>query len=119
MDKYFYYAKKFSILTMILFTKLVWSDTKDELLLMEAKSEGFYILNSCILTPPVDPSDVTRCTALYTKYISTITVLNAPKILTLNQKSSSYSSSPFDICRFEIATLIFGEKIINQPYCPN
>ncbi len=47
MVKYYYDNKKFSILIILLFfTKLVWGDSKEQVLLLEARSEGFYIFNS-------------------------------------------------------------------------
>lgn len=115
--KIIFMVLKFFIL-FVLFAKLVWGDSKDEMLLRMSQSEGLIVYNSCILNPPKEANQAAICTGLYTKYINTLTLLNAPKVLVLNPKISPYSSSTYDICRFEAATLIFGDKF-NQPYCPN
>ena len=104
-------------LFILLFAKIASANQLNETFLNNARVEGLIIYHTCILNPPKDASEVATCASLYAKYINSITLLNSPRLLELNTKPSLYNSV-FDVCRYEISTLIFGEKT-KQPYCPN
>jgi hypothetical protein len=109
--------KKQKYILFLLLNSYIFADSFNEVLLASAKSTGIKIYTSCILKPPADPSQEAMCVSLYTLYIAKEQELNSPLPLMLAKEISPYTSSSFDICRFEVDHLIFGKQ--NElPYCP-
>ena len=90
----------------------------DEALVDSAYAEGSNIYNSCIAVPPVDPNAVAACTTLYITYLATLSLVNAPLPMLPSSDQSPYSWSPFDICRQEVAHMVFNSATQTPYYCP-
>lgn len=90
----------------------------DEALVASAYAQGVIIYNSCIAIPPADPNVVAYCTTLYVAYISTLNLVNAPLPTPISSDPSPYSWSPFDICRYEVAHMVFSSVTQTPYYCP-
>lgn len=88
----------------------------NEVLFMQTKQTGVSIYNSCIANPPATPDQQAACGSLYTLYVSQLTILNNPLELKVSKDISPYASSPYDICKYEPAHLIFS-KAREVPYC--
>lgn len=89
----------------------------NEALLALAKTQGTNVYHECILTPPVTPQQKAFCSALYAVYKIYITALNTPYPLVIAVEPDPYSWSPYDICRYEVGHMVFGDEGI-EPYCP-
>ena len=90
----------------------------NEAMLIAATTQGTAVYATCIATPPVSADQVATCTALYGKYIATLTVLNAPLPLVLSLDPDPYVLSPYDICKYETGHIVFGTQLA-IPYCPS
>lgn len=89
----------------------------DEVELALAATEGTIVYYTCIATPPVSVDQQAVCLALYTKYVATITAINAPYPLVPSIDADPYAWSPYDICRYEVGHIVFGNQV-TIPYCP-
>lgn len=85
--------------------------------LLPAKSAGELVYYTCIVTPPVTSAQRTLCTGLYTKYISKLQIVAAPSILGLSHENSPYTTSIYDVCKYDASHFVFDDPM-NQPYCP-
>lgn len=85
-----------------------------EMLLHETKISGLLVYVSCIVIPPTTVSENINCANLYLNYTTQLETLNMPLPLSLNKDTSLYNLSPYDICKYEIAKLVFNEAI---PHC--
>ena len=65
-----------------------------------------------------EPKVIATCTTLYTTYNATLTTINAPLPIVPSIDPSPYSWSPFDICRYETAHLVFNSVAAEPYYCP-
>lgn len=90
----------------------------DEAVLASAYSQGVNIYNTCIAVPPIDPDQVAYCTSIYTAYVVTLSILNAPFPIVPSLDPSPYSWSPFDICKYEVAHMEFNSVVQSPYYCP-
>lgn len=90
----------------------------DEALVASAYAQGVNIYNTCIATPPVDPDLVTYCTSIYTVYVVTLSSVNAPLPILPAIDPSPYVWSPYDICRYEVAHMVFNSITQSPYYCP-
>ena len=90
----------------------------DEALIASAYNEGTNIYNLCIVKPPATPDAVATCTGLYSAYTNTLSLVNAPLPIVISLDPSPYSSSPFDICRYETAHMVFNSVLAAPYYCP-
>lgn len=108
---------KLLIISLIMTNNAVASPA-DEALVDSAYAQGVNIYNSCIAIPPADPNVLAYCTTLYTTYIATLSVVNAPFLILPSSDPSPYSWSPFDICRYEVAHMVFNSVTQIPYYCP-
>lgn len=90
----------------------------DEALVASAYVQGANIYNTCIATPPVDPDLVAYCTSIYTAYVMTLNSVNAPLPILPAVDPSPYAWSPYDICRYEVAHMVFNSVVQSPYYCP-
>jgi hypothetical protein len=90
----------------------------NEALLLTAKTKGISVYATCVVSPPVDPTQQAVCVTLYTAYIVSLQALNAPLPLVLSLNPSPYAWSPYDVCRYEPTPLVFNIPV-TQPYCPS
>lgn len=90
----------------------------DEAMVISAHTQGINIYNTCIATPPVDPHVIAYCTTIYTVYVTTLVSINAPFPIIPATDPSPYSWSPFDICRYEVAHMVFNLVLESPYYCP-
>lgn len=90
----------------------------DEALVASAYTQGANIYNTCIVTPPVDPNVIAYCTSVYITYTITLTTVNAPYPMLPSLDSSPYSWSPYDICKYEVAHMVFNSPLQYPYYCP-
>ena len=90
----------------------------DEAIVALANKQGVNIYNMCIAIPPIDPDIVTSCTGLYVAYTATLSAVNAPLSIAPSIDPSPYSWSPFDICRYEVAHMVFNSIAAEPYYCP-
>jgi hypothetical protein len=88
----------------------------NEALFTLTKQTGVNIYNSCIINPPSNPQQEATCSSMYEVYNSQLTMLNAPLELKISKDISPYASSPYDICKYEPAHLIFSKEQ-EVPYC--
>ena len=84
-------------------------------LVTTAQNEAAAIKMYCIDAPPVTSPQVIWCSGHYSVYVNDLTNLQLPKPLTLNTGIdgyiSPYSSSLYDICRYEPG------RVINTVIC--
>ena len=97
---------------------LVTAIPLDETLVNLAQAQGITIYHSCIDPPPADPNTVAYCNSIYIIYLSELTVINTPFPIVPSLDPSPYSWSPYDICRYEVANMIFNEITQSPYYCP-
>ncbi len=90
----------------------------DEALIALANKQGVNIHNMCIAKPPVKPDAIAACATLYTRYTATLNAVNAPLAIVPSIDPSPYSWSPFDICRYEVAHMVFNSIATEPYYCP-
>ena len=96
----------------------VMATAVDEAMTALATTQGKAIYDLCIANPPVEPKVIATCTTLYTTYNATLTTINAPLPIVPSIDPSPYSWSPFDICRYETAHLVFNSVAAEPYYCP-
>lgn len=109
--------KKLLICILSIGATIAYSDPIDESLMTTAYVEGLAVYTGCIKTPPSSLPQIIACTELYTQYVATLQVINAPFPLMPTTSPSLYSKSPYDICKFETSHFVFPiEKI--TPICP-
>ena len=89
----------------------------DESLLASTNAVGTSIYASCILTPPTNDVQTSICVGMYATYMTQSQTLTAPLPMLVSKEPSPYAWSPYDICRFEVGNIIFGEQSV-APYCP-
>lgn len=90
----------------------------DEAVLASAYSQGVTIYHTCIVPPPADPTAAAYCTTIYTAYVVTLGILNAPFPLVVSLDPSPYAMSPYDICKYEVAHMVFNSPATAPYYCP-
>ncbi|MDQ5921821.1 MAG: hypothetical protein QG673_1880 [Pseudomonadota bacterium] len=110
-------SKIFKCLIVLCLTR-VYATGIDETLLLAAKTQGSNVYYACIVTPPVTPQQQAYCSGLYVTYMVNITALNAPYPLVVSLDPDPYAWSPYDICKYEVGHMIFGDEFIT-PYCPS
>lgn len=90
----------------------------DEAMVTLANKQGIAVYDLCIAKPPVKPDAIAACATLYTTYVATLDVVNAPLPTVPSIDPSPYSWSPFDICRYEVAHMVFNLVAATPYYCP-
>lgn len=110
--------KFLSILLLITITFQIKYCFADEALLDLAKTEGLAIYTTCIVTPPANSEQQAACVSAYSAYLVTLTSLNAPYPLIISTDLSPYRLSPYDICKYEVAHIVFGDTV-SVPNCPS
>lgn len=96
---------------------LVLANPIGEELLIKARQQGTVVYLSCIATPPATDAQRAICADLYAQYMATLVLLNAPLPLKFSEDPDPFSSSIYDICRYETGHMVFGDKTV-APYCP-
>lgn len=102
---------------LLLLSGSIFAGGLTESVLDGARAVGINIYYSCIVNPPSHPDQQGYCVELYATYVSKEQILNALLPLVPSKDPSPYAWSPYDICRFEVGHLIFGNKLM-LPYCP-
>jgi hypothetical protein len=85
--------------------------------LINSQVKGKLVYSSCIIKPPTTPAEVTYCNKIYSSYVISLQAVSAPSPVSVSIMPSPYSSSPFDICKYEPAHFVFN-SILTQPFCP-
>ena len=106
------------LLISLIMTNHAMATPADEAMVDSAYAQGANIYNSCIAVPPADPNVLAYCTTLYVTYLSTLSLVNAPFPILPSSDPSPYSWSPFDICRYEVAHMVFNSVTQIPYYCP-
>jgi hypothetical protein len=106
------------VVLFLLLSGSVVASSLNESALAVAKAVGTNVYFSCIVNPPSNPDQQGYCAGLYATYVLKEQILNAPLPLVPSKDPSPYAWSPYDICRFEVGHLIFGNKLV-LPYCPS
>lgn len=90
----------------------------DEAELISAYNQGVTIYHTCIVPPPSDPTTAAYCSTIYTIYVATLATLNAPFPIIVSIDPSPYAWSPYDICKYEVAHMVFNSVTQAPYYCP-
>ena len=81
-----------------------------EPLLGTAVSLGTDIYNTCILVPPIDPTQQAVCAGKYVTYLTNIQILHVDMFgvntVMTPGAPDPYILSPYDVCRFDMGNLI-------------
>lgn len=107
-----------TIIVAFLIMNFTFASPMDKAVLASAYSQGVTIYHTCIVPPPSDPTTAAYCTTIYTTYVVTLGVLNAPFPLIISLDPSPYVWSPYDICRYEVAHMVFNSPATTPYYCP-
>lgn len=112
--------KSFTKLLTLFFVlaNYIFASPFDEAVLASAYSQGVNIYNTCIATPPIEPDAIAYCTTTYIVYVVTLDILNAPYPSIPSTDPSPYSWSPYDICKYEVAHMVFNSVTQSPYYCP-
>lgn len=86
----------------------VYAIIPNEALLLSCQKQGCTIYTSCIMIPPITIHQASYCSVLYAKYLTCLQALNAPLPMLQSHHPSPYAWSPYDICRFETATVVIS-----------
>ena len=107
-----------SLLLYLSIPAYVIASPADIAVLASAYAQGVNIYHACIVPPPIEPDAIAYCTTTYAVYVATLTALNAPLPITVSLDPSPYSWSPYDICRYEVAHMVFNSITQYPYYCP-
>jgi hypothetical protein len=106
--------KKLWLLTLVMIAHLAFATSvANQALLITCQTKGHLVYASCVAVTPVTAEQIAYCTTIYTAYNLCLTVLNSPLPMLPSKNHSSYSWSPYDICKYELANLAMFDL------CPN
>ena len=93
-------------------TAIAAAAVANEPLLVSTVALGTNIYNTCIIVPPLDPSQQYICAGLYTSYLANIQILHIDMLgvntVMMPGVPDPYIWSPYDVCRFDMGNLILA-----------
>ena len=87
----------------------------NEALLINCQAQGHKVFYSCIQIPPTTTEKATYCAGIYSSYLGCSQKLNAPLPMVVSLTGSPFLWSPYDICRFEVASLVLFDLCPSIP----